>query len=154
MEQTTPAVPIRSEVARRGGFVLEVVDDIYEIRRLGRSGIVARFPVNGEGTRAAYDDLERRLQRERRSLLPIRVLGVLAAVSGLVWIGVTIVQQVTFYWHPDVVNGSVRVFFFDSDVQQQIIHDIAYRLLVISTALALIWSMARRSAREDLHEQR
>ncbi|MEA2521963.1 MAG: hypothetical protein QOI81_1609 [Actinomycetota bacterium] len=131
--------------------MLEVAGDVYEIRRLGCSGILARFPVSDEGTRAAYEDLARRLQRERRSLLPIRILGVLAAVSGLVWIGVTIVQQVTFYWHPDVVNGFVRVFFFDSDVQQRIIHDIAYRLLVISTALALIWFMARRAAREDRH---
>jgi hypothetical protein len=152
MEPTAPAVPIRSEAARQGGFVLEVVGDVYEIRRLGRSGILARFPVSAEGTRAAYEDLARRLQRERRSLLPIRILGVLAAVSGLAWIGVTIIQQVTFYWHPDVVNGFVRVFFFDSNVQLLIIHDIAYRLLVISTALALISFMARRAAREDRHD--
>jgi hypothetical protein len=148
VELTTPAVPIRSEVARRGGFVLEVVDDVYEIRRLGRNSTVARFPVNDEGTQAAYEDLARRMQRERQSLLPIRILGALAIVSGVIWIAVEIIEQVTQYWHPGVSNGFIQVFF-DSNVQQRIISDIAYRLLVISTALAVIWFMARRAVRED-----
>ncbi|MEA2581803.1 MAG: hypothetical protein QOE83_2695 [Actinomycetota bacterium] len=145
-------VPLRREIARKGGFILELVDDVYETRRQGTSRMLARFPNDEVGTAAAHDDLALRRRREWRRLLLPRVLGITALVSGVLWVAFSVIAEVA----PGLLSGSeshankrfISSISLSFGISQRIIR-VSYCLLVFSSLSLIVVFLIRRLGAEE-----